>query len=44
MIATSEKLMGMLDAIALYKDLANVEIFHLDYRSSADLYVERLAA
>jgi hypothetical protein len=30
--------------VAIYKDLSDVEIFHRDYRSSADLYVERLAA
>ena len=28
----------------LYRDRWNAEIFHLDYRSSAGLYVERLAA
>jgi hypothetical protein len=28
----------------LFRQRWHAEIFHLDYRSSADLYVERLAA
>jgi hypothetical protein len=32
------------DLAQLYRARWNAEIFHLDYRSSAGLYVERLAA
>jgi hypothetical protein len=32
------------EAWLMYMTLTRAEIFHRDYRSSADLYVERLAA
>jgi hypothetical protein len=43
-IATGESGLSVVEVVAIYKDLSDVEIFHLDHRSSAGLYVERLAA